>query len=476
LLVATLTRAGNYGPGVRRFLVSVVVATAALGGSAGAGNYSPPPGDGGAQWLSNEVIAFGRGGGAVITVNVDGTSQEHLVASGASWPVVASSTEPLLAFVAYRNGQSWLVVTPADGSNAQPLAEGVPVLWVPDASRLIFHTGSVFADFDSHVYSVHPDGTNLTAYPANVRGIPSPDGSRFAYVTNTNTPRLHIVNADGSADITYKAVSPLSLPPPVWSPDGSQLAFWSNYTATLVVAPIGGRPRNFTIPGSVSNGSIVWAPEGRTIYASGKDGLVGIDLPTGKRHTLPGIPLVSGPTFSPDGKRIAYSAGGECRDRLGIYVANADGSERHRVSNSCRIVGTDGADVLHGSFSQVVLGLGGNDTLYADDTYYYFDGNTLYGGPGDDQLIGGDGTDVLYGGRGDDTLSGGPFRDVLIGGPGRDHIDGGTGNDVTGAHDGERDWITCGTSGPGSGVREKDVVYADKIDIVAPDCEIVHRS
>ena len=131
--------------------------------------------------------------------------------------------------------------------------------------------------------------------------------------------------------------------------------------------------------------------------------------------------------------------------------------------------------MLHGSFSQVVVGLDGDDTLYADDTYYFSDGDTLYGGPGNDTLDGGFARDILYGGPGNDTLFGGASKDVLVGGAGNDHIYGGGGNDTIGAQDGERDWIACGTNGPGSGVRDHDIVYADRIDKVARDCEVVHR-
>jgi Ca2+-binding RTX toxin-like protein len=131
--------------------------------------------------------------------------------------------------------------------------------------------------------------------------------------------------------------------------------------------------------------------------------------------------------------------------------------------------------VLHADFSQVVLGLEGNDTLYADDTYYFFDGNTLYGGPSNDTLNGGYAQDILYSGPGNDTLSGGPSIDILNGGPGHDHIDGGGGQDVIGAQDGDRDWIKCGTTARGSDIREHDVVRADKIDSVARDCEVVYR-
>ena len=111
--------------------------------------------------------------------------------------------------------------------------------------------------------------------------------------------------------------------------------------------------------------------------------------------------------------------------------------------------------------------------FYADDAYYFFDGNTLFGGPGDDRLVGGYGQDKLYGGPGHDTLSGGPSIDVLVGGPGHDYIDGGGGADMIGARDGQRDWVSCGPNG--YGVNGGDVVYADRIDVVAADCEIVHR-
>src|SRR5439155_3742105 len=174
---------------------------------------------------------------------------------------------------------------------------------------------------------------------------------------------------------------------------------------------IGGGIGTFSIPGAVTNGGLVWAPDGEAILGGGALGLVRIDLATGKRRTLVGI---GDAAFSPDGRRLAYAAGGECRDRVGIYVAKADGTNGRRLSNSCRIVGTPGPDVLHGDFSRVVLGLGGNDTLYADDAGYYFQGVTLDGGGGADRLNGGYGQDTLLGGPGNDTLSGGPSKDVLV--------------------------------------------------------------
>jgi Ca2+-binding RTX toxin-like protein len=116
--------------------------------------------------------------------------------------------------------------------------------------------------------------------------------------------------------------------------------------------------------------------------------------------------------------------------------------------------------------------IAGPEPTQARPLYYYFDGDTLYGGRGDDTLIGGYGQDILHGGPGDDTFEGGPSADLLIGGPGHDRIRSGGGGDTIGAQDGERDRIDCGRNGYGKAGR--DVVYADRIDLVAADCEMVH--
>jgi Ca2+-binding RTX toxin-like protein len=201
-----------------------------------------------------------------------------------------------------------------------------------------------------------------------------------------------------------------------------------------------------------------------------QDELVRLDLKTGKRRILS---FGTGAEFSHDGRSIAFSSGGECRDREGIYVMHVDGTQRKRLTNDCAIRGTPRADTLHGTpLADVLLGLGGNDRLFASDPGYV--GDTLDGGPGNDVLVGGLRQDTLYGGPGNDTLSGGPSGDTLVGGPGRDRLYGQGGRDTIYAVDGQRDTISCGTNGYGK--HGQDVVYADRVDAVASDCEIVHRS
>jgi len=154
---------------------------------------------------------------------------------------------------------------------------------------------------------------------------------------------------------------------------------------------------------------------------------------------------VSPAEYSPTGALIAFAAGRECQ-RWGIYTMRPSrGTRQHRRTNDCHIVGTPRADLLRGTpYLDVIRGLGGNDRIW--------------GGNGHDQIEGGAGNDVLDGGR---------YGDTLVGGPGRDRISGGLGPDLIEVRDGERDVVRCG--------RGDDVVFADRLDRVAKDCEQVVR-
>jgi Ca2+-binding RTX toxin-like protein len=84
-----------------------------------------------------------------------------------------------------------------------------------------------------------------------------------------------------------------------------------------------------------------------------------------------------------------------------------------------------------------------------------------------DTLRGLGGPDTILGLAGDDLLDGGSGNDTLVGGPGRDVLVGRIGNDVLSVRDGRRDRVACG---PG-----RDRVLADRLDVVASDCERVVR-
>jgi Ca2+-binding RTX toxin-like protein len=68
-----------------------------------------------------------------------------------------------------------------------------------------------------------------------------------------------------------------------------------------------------------------------------------------------------------------------------------------------------------------VNGLGGNDSVTANDGVGAFTLLSVDGGAGADTVEGSEGADLILGGEGDD---------VLLGGPGVDVLDGGLGDDI----------------------------------------------
>ncbi len=434
--------------------------------------------------------------------------------------------------IAYGTATS-LVVADEDGSARTALpVKAFPELWRDDGTILI----STVVDNEERWGSVRPDGSDLTWYPADVQGFPSPDGTRFLVVNeNGSTGELHVVTSDGTAEQSIlfrpapgpfavwspdgsrflyagregsrtvvhvvsadesvnRIVASSSLPwmsTPIWSPSGRAFAYapYGPRRAALAVVQVAGGIRTFPIDGL---GLEAWSPDGHRLLltrgpyqiksldgdpARSSSPLFSLDLATGRIRTL-GFGGWEA-TYSPDRRSIAMASGGECRDLVGIYVMRADGTSRRRLTRDCRYYGTPGDDVLNPVWTccdsnppYIVFGLAGDDTLHAGGGNPY-DGSTLVGGPGNDTLVGSIRGDLLEGGPGDDTIDGDLGADVIVGGPGHDHIDAGRGADVIRAVDGERDWIDCGR--PGDGKNRPDVVYADSVDVVASDCKVVHR-
>jgi len=104
---------------------------------------------------------------------------------------------------------------------------------------------------------------------------------------------------------------------PVFSPDGSTIAFSGNYDGNqdVYIIPVGGgSPRRLTYhPGA--DGAQVFTPDGkRVMFTSGRNAFTGahaqlytVSVDGGTEERLP-IPNAYQATYSPDGKRIAYNA------------------------------------------------------------------------------------------------------------------------------------------------------------------------
>lgn len=447
---------------MKKRALSVVLVLAVVPSATG-GNYFPPPGDMRPVWSPDGTrIAFTTTRGvrtALATVRPDGSEEVgvhegHAAALSNDWKRLAE----------VRGSDLELVV---DG---RTVARSVwQFAWAPNSESLLFsRSGELFV--------IDADGGNVRRIADHASsGVWSPAGDRIAYQKYAfGMYDIHVVEPNGSGDMNLTPEDDLQSVRPIWAPDGQSIAY-IKYARNpeIHVVELGGLSRHIRVKNRMTNGEIAWFPDGRRIAVESNSGLVAVDVATSRVRKW--LPFGTGLTWSRDGTQLAFSAGGECRDRHGIYVARGDGAGVRRITNDCRIFGTAGPDRLVGTgLADLLVGLGGNDKLEARDPGYM--GDTLEGGVGNDVLIGDLRNDTLEGGTGADVLRGGPSGDLLIGGPGRDVIYGQGGLDVIHARDGTRDRLSCGTNRDNNTRPERDAVYADRLDRVSRDCEVVHRS
>jgi TolB protein len=195
----------------------------------------------------------------------------------------------------------------------------------------------------SELAVVNPDGSGRRRLTTDGFGYfaptISPDGRRIAFA---NPDGIFEMNADGNeVRQVFASAFPYG---PVWSPDGSQIAF-----RDLVAGPFGAVGRIFVINVDGSGLRQVspdvpdpnqvfyfdegpsWSPDGSKIAFSRTGVLTVINVDGTGMTTLPTPVGVNFPSWSPDGTRIAYSAFTDSQD---IFVSNADGSNVFRVTSA----------------------------------------------------------------------------------------------------------------------------------------------
>ncbi|HEY5640583.1 MAG TPA: hypothetical protein VIW01_11090, partial [Dehalococcoidia bacterium] len=154
--------------------------------------------------------------------------------------------------------------------------------WSPDGSQIAFYADRVFnlpnRDDNVDIYVTGADGTDLrrlTSDPApDAFPVWSPDGSRIAYYSEANEEgdgEVYVMDADGSNKRRLTSTKGIDLPYEWW-PDGSRLLFGTN------------RRGNFDI------------------YEMDADGANQDRLTTSSKDDF-------SPTRSADGARIVYQSG-----------------------------------------------------------------------------------------------------------------------------------------------------------------------
>jgi Tol biopolymer transport system component len=227
-------------------------------------------------------------------------------------------------------------------------------LWSPDGTEIAFDSDGLDSATQVYVapevYVVNADGSglhNLTNNPAaDYDPVWSPDGSKIAFDTHRDGNwRVYVMNADGSglSNLTNNPGGDVS---PAWSPDGTKIAFISGRDGNAEVYVMnadGTAPVNLTNNPAIDGGP-VWSPDGTKIAfvrLSSDDTSPGdiyvMNADGSSVRNLTNNPADDHePVWSPDGAKIAFATyrdayRGETQE---IYVMNADGSGLLNLTNN----------------------------------------------------------------------------------------------------------------------------------------------
>jgi serine/threonine protein kinase len=170
----------------------------------------------------------------------------------------------------------------------------------------------------------------------------SPDGSRLAFASNYDGDmEIYVMSHDGS-DLLRLTTNLDWDSGPVWSPSAPlQIAFDSERDgdSELYVMDDGGGQVVQITDSAGLDGDPAWSPDGQYLaFSSNRDGNFDIyltNLSGGHTRRLTSTREDDlFPAWSPDGRSIAFSRGVLSQHRFGIYVMGADGSSPRLVVDS----------------------------------------------------------------------------------------------------------------------------------------------
>ena len=190
----------------------------------------------------------------------------------------------------------------------------------PDGSRVVYVLRTLDAEEDRNVdelWSVATEGgtpRRLTSGPADVAPAWSPDGSRLAFLRQS---QVHVLAADGG-DPEKVTDLPLGAGAPVWSPDGDRIAFTSAVDPT--------DPAGSTSP--LVTKTVDYQADGAGMFGATRSQLHVVDLASGDCRRLTDGDHAGQPAWSPDGRTLAFTrkvgADSDLTLRTAVHLLDVD--------------------------------------------------------------------------------------------------------------------------------------------------------
>ncbi|MEZ4519232.1 MAG: 6-bladed beta-propeller [Chloroflexota bacterium] len=217
----------------------------------------------------------------------------------------------------------------------------------PGANGLIVFQSYRDGLLTPELYSSNPDGSNPVRLTNNTYvdagPVWSPDGTKIAFHSLRNgSYDIYVMDADGSNETQLTFTNPANEFVASWSPDGTKLAFDSNRNGDrqiFIMNADGSNQTAITPDDSDDDFNPSWSPDGtRIAFQSTRDGndeIYIMDADGANPVNLSqSIYSDMRPDFSPDGTQILYTSNKDGIYNLEIYVMQVDGSLQTRLTNT----------------------------------------------------------------------------------------------------------------------------------------------
>ena len=215
----------------------------------------------------------------------------------------------------------------------------------PDGTQIAFDSNREDENFD--VYVMNADGTGIrriTSWKTDEEVRPgcwSPDGTQLLFTSNKEGKGdIYKIDIEPFAPTELYSVSGVDVQYPVYSPDGSRLAYMSvkdDASGELHIVDVATKRDKVLVTSELAEMSPRFSPDGQWIVfqhrINGNAEICVIGVDGGEVRNLTNNPARDmHPAWSPDGSKIVFVSNREGNfDIFSIYTMNPDGSEQHRI-------------------------------------------------------------------------------------------------------------------------------------------------